>query len=79
MYAVVLNVCFLYHDYSDINNVQNGMGDKVATFIHFFVTFLAGYVIGFIKGWKLTLIILSLTPLLAVSATILIVVSNVGL
>ena len=40
------------------------MGDKVAMFIQWTTTFLAGFTIGFVQGWKLTLVILSFTPLI---------------
>ena len=31
-------------------------------------TFIAGFVVGFIKGWKLTLVILAISPVLGLSA-----------
>ncbi|NXJ61426.1 MDR1 protein, partial [Rostratula benghalensis] len=52
----------------DINTIHEGIGDKICIFAQFFATFLAGIIIGFIHGWKLTLVILSVSPLLAASA-----------
>jgi len=34
-------------------------------------TFFAGIIIGFVKGWKLTLVILAVSPLLGISAAII--------
>lgn len=39
-------------------------------------TFIVGIIIGFAKGWKLTLVILAVSPLLGVSAA---VIGKVGL
>ncbi|XP_032091717.1 ATP-binding cassette sub-family B member 5 [Thamnophis elegans] len=51
----------------DINTVHKGIGDKIGLIIQEFSTFLMGIIIGFVYGWKLTLVILSVTPLIAVS------------
>ncbi|XP_064300530.1 ATP-binding cassette sub-family B member 5 isoform X3 [Phalacrocorax carbo] len=54
----------------DINTIHEGIGDKICIFVQFFATFMAGIIIGFIHGWKLTLVILSVSPLLAASAAV---------
>ncbi|KAM4702863.1 ATP-dependent translocase ABCB1-like [Rhinophrynus dorsalis] len=54
----------------DINTIHEGLGDKICIFAQYFATFLTGIIIGFVNGWKLTLVILSVSPLLGVSATI---------
>ncbi|KAG9485029.1 hypothetical protein GDO78_008248, partial [Eleutherodactylus coqui] len=54
----------------DINTIHEGLGDKIAIFTQYFATFLAGIIIGFVNGWKLTLVILSVSPLLGVSAAV---------
>ncbi|KAM6374900.1 LOW QUALITY PROTEIN: ATP-binding cassette sub-family B member 5 [Alca torda] len=54
----------------DINTIHEGIGDKICISVQFFATFLAGIIIGFIHGWKLTLVILSVSPLLAASAAV---------
>nr|KAG5687075.1 hypothetical protein BaRGS_017093 [Batillaria attramentaria] len=43
------------------------MGDKLGMVIRSFSQFLSGLIIGFIKGWELSLVMLSVSPLLAVS------------
>uniref|UniRef100_A0A8B9KS00 ATP-binding cassette, sub-family B (MDR/TAP), member 5 n=1 Tax=Astyanax mexicanus TaxID=7994 RepID=A0A8B9KS00_ASTMX len=54
----------------DINTINDGLGDKICIFVQFFCRFLAGIIIGFIYGWKLTLVIMSVSPLLAGSAAV---------
>ncbi|XP_078519788.1 ATP-dependent translocase ABCB1-like isoform X2 [Lissotriton helveticus] len=54
----------------DINTIRDGLGDKVSMFAQYLSNFVAGIVIGFAYGWKLTLVILSICPLLAATAAI---------
>uniref|UniRef100_A0A3B3S5S1 ABC-type xenobiotic transporter n=1 Tax=Paramormyrops kingsleyae TaxID=1676925 RepID=A0A3B3S5S1_9TELE len=54
----------------DINTINDGLGDKICLFVQFFCAFIAGLIIGFINGWKLTLVILAVSPLLAGSAAV---------
>ncbi|KAM3576986.1 hypothetical protein VYU27_001127 [Nannochloropsis oceanica] len=51
--------------------VQQGIGEKMGLGVQFFATFVAGFVIGFSKGWKLALVMCSVVPLLGVSAAFL--------
>ncbi|XP_074659631.1 ATP-dependent translocase ABCB1-like [Tubulanus polymorphus] len=55
----------------DLPAIQRGIGDKVSTFLQWTTTFIAGFVLGFAKGWKLTLVILAVTPLLALGAAVM--------
>eukprot|EP01132_Coremiostelium_polycephalum_P002116 gene2116-2605_t len=50
---------------SDTVLYQDAIGEKVGHFIHYVATFFAGFAIGFTKGWQLTLVITSVSPLLA--------------
>ena len=45
----------------------DGMGEKCARFIQCMMTFIGAYVIGFIYGWKLTLVLVTMLPLMALS------------
>ncbi|XP_039381991.1 ATP-dependent translocase ABCB1-like isoform X2 [Mauremys reevesii] len=54
----------------DINTIREGIGDKLCIFVQFFATFLTGIVIGFVYGWKLTLVILSVSPLLVAAPAV---------
>ncbi|KAH6826594.1 P-glycoprotein 11 [Perilla frutescens var. hirtella] len=47
--------------------IQDAMGEKVGKFIQLVSTFLGGFVIAFIKGWLLTLVMLSSIPLMVIS------------
>lgn len=55
------------HLCSDVVKVEAGIGDKVGTFLQFMSMCLCGFIIGFVKGWKLTLVILAVTPVLGLS------------
>ncbi|XP_034030717.1 ATP-binding cassette, sub-family B (MDR/TAP), member 4 [Thalassophryne amazonica] len=52
----------------DVYKIQEGIGDKVGMLIQSFTTFFASFIIGFTTGWKLTLVIMAASPVLAVSA-----------
>ncbi|XP_077431417.1 ATP-dependent translocase ABCB1-like isoform X1 [Vanacampus margaritifer] len=52
----------------DVYKIQEGIGDKVAMLIQCCATFITSVVIGLSKGWKLTLVILAISPLLGVMA-----------
>ncbi|XP_069392955.1 ATP-dependent translocase ABCB1 isoform X2 [Paralichthys olivaceus] len=54
----------------DVYKIQEGIGDKAAMLIQAFTTFLSSFVIGFTKGWKLTLVILAVSPALGLSAAL---------
>ncbi|KAK7337590.1 hypothetical protein VNO77_18172 [Canavalia gladiata] len=45
--------------------IQDAMGEKVGKFLQLIATFFGGFVIAFIKGWLLTVVMLSTLPLLA--------------
>ncbi|XP_026226619.1 ATP-binding cassette, sub-family B (MDR/TAP), member 4 [Anabas testudineus] len=52
----------------DVYKIQEGIGDKVGMLIQAFTTFITSFIIGFSRGWKLTLVILAVSPALAISA-----------
>ncbi|XP_026264294.2 ATP-binding cassette sub-family B member 5 [Urocitellus parryii] len=52
----------------DINKISDGIGDKIALLFQNMSTFSIGLAIGFVKGWKLTLVTLSTSPLIMASA-----------
>jgi ATP-binding cassette, subfamily B (MDR/TAP), member 1 len=51
---------------SDVDLVQAGIGDKLGSAIQFISTFAVGFVIAFIYSWQLTLIVLAVSPVLAI-------------
>ncbi|XP_048881500.1 ATP-binding cassette, sub-family B (MDR/TAP), member 4 [Brienomyrus brachyistius] len=52
----------------DIYKINEGIGDKLGMLIQSVSTFIAGFVVGFLTGWKLTLVILAISPVLGISA-----------
>ncbi|XP_052577067.1 multidrug resistance protein 2 isoform X2 [Peromyscus californicus insignis] len=52
----------------DVSKINDGIGDKIGMCFQSITTFLAGFVVGFISGWKLTLVILAVTPLIGLSS-----------
>ncbi|KAK0147853.1 Multidrug resistance protein 1 [Merluccius polli] len=54
----------------DIYKIQEGIGDKMGMLIQSLATFCVSFIIGFAKGWKLTLVILAISPLLGLSAAL---------
>ncbi|XP_039094785.1 ATP-binding cassette sub-family B member 5 [Hyaena hyaena] len=54
----------------DINKISDGIGDKIALLFQNMSTFSIGLAIGLVKGWKLTLVTLSTSPLIIASAVL---------
>ncbi|XP_063964755.1 ATP-dependent translocase ABCB1-like [Lytechinus pictus] len=50
----------------DIDKIRNGIGDKLGIMLQYTATFVAGITIGFVKSWKLTLVILAVSAILIV-------------
>ncbi|CAI9114470.1 OLC1v1015199C1 [Oldenlandia corymbosa var. corymbosa] len=48
---------------SDVAQIQEVMGEKMAHFVHHIFTFICGYIVGFWKSWKISLAIFAVTPL----------------
>ncbi|KAK9282140.1 hypothetical protein L1049_005052 [Liquidambar formosana] len=48
---------------SDVAQIQEVMGEKMAHFIHHVFTFICGYTVGFWRSWRVSLVVLSVTPL----------------
>ncbi|XP_029831332.2 ATP-dependent translocase ABCB1 [Ixodes scapularis] len=55
----------------DMDRLREGMGDKVGLFVHYVSTFATGFATGFVESWELTLVIMSVTPLLAFASAFL--------
>lgn len=71
--------CFfylLYISYSDINKINDAIADQVAIFLQRFTTFVCGFCVGFVKGWKLTLVIVAASPLIGVGAGLMALVRS---
>lgn len=55
---------------SDVYKIQEGMSDKVGLLMKASSTFIVSFVIGFTTGWKLTLVILAVSPALAIAGSL---------
>ncbi|KAJ0110909.1 hypothetical protein Patl1_00783 [Pistacia atlantica] len=51
--------------------IQDAMGEKVGKFLQLLSTFIGGFTIAFIKGWLLTLVMLSAIPPLVITGGIM--------
>ncbi|NXN04401.1 ABCBB protein, partial [Sylvia borin] len=54
----------------DVNKINEAIADQVAVFIQRIATFVCGFLLGFISGWKLTLVIIAVSPLLGAGAAL---------
>ena len=48
-------------------NIQSGIGEKVSTFLYSMSMFVVGFIIGYIKGWQLSLILTGFMPFLSIT------------
>lgn len=53
---------------SDINKINGAIADQVSIFIERISTFIFGFTVGFIGGWKLTLVVIAVSPLIGLGA-----------
>lgn len=56
---------------SDINKINDAIADQMAIFIQRMTTSIGGFLLGFYQGWKLTLVIISVSPLIGIGAAII--------
>ncbi|XP_058153055.1 ATP-dependent translocase ABCB1 isoform X2 [Dasypus novemcinctus] len=54
----------------DVSKINEGIGDKIGIFFQSLATFFTGFIVGFTRGWKLTLVILAVSPVLGLSAAV---------
>ncbi|PAA88248.1 hypothetical protein BOX15_Mlig002315g4 [Macrostomum lignano] len=55
----------------DLEKIRDGIGDKVSLLAQAAAGFFSGFIIGFFKSWRMTLVMMSLTPLLAIGGGLL--------
>jgi ABC-type bacteriocin/lantibiotic exporter with double-glycine peptidase domain len=53
--------------FRDLNQLADGIGSKFGRLIYSFSSFTAGYVLGLCYLWKMTLVMLAVLPVVAVS------------
>ncbi|KAJ3296002.1 ATP-binding cassette, sub-B (MDR TAP), member 4, partial [Blyttiomyces sp. JEL0837] len=56
---------------SDVITIQDGISEKVGQVIQSGSTFTAGFIIAFVKGWRLALVLCAAFPLLGVSSMLM--------
>lgn len=56
---------------SDINKINDAIADQMAIFIQRMTTSICGFLLGFYQGWKLTLVIISVSPLIGMGAAVI--------
>jgi hypothetical protein len=54
-----------------LNKLQEGIGEKVGMFVFFFTIFVASMVNALVHGWELTLVIMSVQPVLMIAMGVL--------
>lgn len=54
-----------------MNRISDAMGEKLTFVVQKLSTVIAGFAIGFVYGWKLTLVIMSVSPLIGCVAAIM--------
>uniref|UniRef100_A0A672TGR4 Bile salt export pump n=1 Tax=Strigops habroptila TaxID=2489341 RepID=A0A672TGR4_STRHB len=54
----------------DVNKINEAIADQVAIFIQRLTTFVCGFLLGFVSGWKLTLVIIAVSPLIGIGAAV---------
>ncbi|XP_039613486.1 LOW QUALITY PROTEIN: bile salt export pump [Polypterus senegalus] len=52
----------------DINKINNAIADQVSIFIERLSTFCFGFMVGFMGSWKLTLVVIAVSPLIGLGA-----------
>lgn len=66
---IVLKIFFII--FREMKIILDGMGSKFSRIISSIVCFVAGYTVGFILCWDLTLILLATFPLMMLSGIIM--------
>ena len=51
--------------------MSSGMGQKIGVALHNTGTFIGGMVVGFFYNWKLTLVIFSFIPVMAIAGSMM--------
>ena len=75
MYMVIIHTPHSHththtHTHSDIDEIYNGIGDNLAKLIQSVTSFFAAIVVGFVREWRLALILLAIVPFMALAAAV---------
>lgn len=61
-------IIFFHH--RDLQQIQSGIGDKVGTTLQALATLFGGFIVAFVYGWKLALVMLAVCPLIVLSGAL---------
>lgn len=53
--------------FEDLTQIQSGIGDKIGNTLQAISTLIGGFVVAFVLGWKLALVMLAMCPLIVVA------------
>ena len=67
------NCCICVHIFlfRDLNKVDEGIGHKIGMLLQAIATVLVSFIIGFVYGWKLTLVMIAASPLAVIAGGII--------
>jgi ATP-binding cassette subfamily B (MDR/TAP) protein 1 len=51
----------------DLNKLQEGIGEKIGMLFFFLGSFTVSVIVAFVYGWELTLVLMSMIPLMIIS------------
>lgn len=54
-----------------MNKVHDGIGTKIGMFLQNMAIVIVGFIMGFVYGWKLTLVIIAASPLIMIAGGIM--------
>lgn len=65
-----MSVNLLYIHFSDLTQIQTGIGDKLGAIIQAFSTLFGGVIVAFVLGWKLAFVMLALSPAIMITGAL---------
>lgn len=74
IHVIIFNIFCLS---SDFDKILTGIGYNFALLFQWLSTFFTGFIVGFVRDWRLTLLLIALTPFLAIGGMLITWVSTV--
>lgn len=68
-----INISNLYEiifHFRDLQQIQSGIGDKIGTTLQAATTLVGGFIVAFVVGWKLALVMLAVCPLIVLAGAL---------
>ncbi|OMH80722.1 Multidrug resistance protein 1A, partial [Zancudomyces culisetae] len=54
---------------SDVSLIEDGINEKSGFLLQYLATFIGGFILAFVRGWKMALVVLAVIPLIVLSAS----------